>query len=68
MEESGNTLRNEFKRRRVCVDFTWNSFIKFVNILIYSGGEIEKSRTFNIDVLKLELVVVFANLALKFKG
>lgn len=67
MEESGNTLRNEFKRRRVCVDFTWNSFIKFVNILIYSRGEIEKSGTFNIDALKLALVVVFANLALELK-
>lgn len=38
-EESGKPLRNEFKRRRcVCVDFTWNFFIKSVNILIYSWG------------------------------
>lgn len=69
-KESGNTLRNEFKRRRVCVDFTWNSFIKSVNILIYSWGgnrKKKKSRTFNIYARKLALGVVFANLALEFK-
>lgn len=45
------------------VDFTWNSFIKFVNILIYSWGEIKENTALNTCDFKLALVVVLIPLA-----